>query len=190
MSAPVRVAEIEIPEPCHEDWDRMRPEERGRFCAACKKTVHDLSAMTEAQGRAFLAASAQVDVCVSYESVGDRVQFRPAQVVPIGRLRRRPAAAAGIAAGLTLALAACAPHGEPPAMTLHVDEGPVVHTPVVVPSGTAPKLRDAPPVEVEVEAEPCDPVPAAEPVPVHRVKGTRVRTAGKPVRPRNPLAGL
>jgi hypothetical protein len=37
---------ILFPQPCNEDWDRMRPEGRARSCAACGKQVHDLSAYT------------------------------------------------------------------------------------------------------------------------------------------------
>jgi len=34
-----------IPTPCHEDWDKMTPEEKGRCCASCQKTVLDLTKM-------------------------------------------------------------------------------------------------------------------------------------------------
>lgn len=40
---------LHIPEPCHENWDNMMPEGRGRFCASCAKTVVDFTAMTDAQ---------------------------------------------------------------------------------------------------------------------------------------------
>jgi hypothetical protein len=189
----VRTSDVFIPEPCHEDWDRMRPEARGRFCAACKKTVHDLSAMTEDDASALLARSKPGDICVSYVATdGDRIRFQPAPVVPIGRLRRRPTMAAGLAAGLGLALAACAPHGEPDALRLQVDEPPVAAEPMVVPGG-APARPAARPAELDLppaptppatEDEPCDP-PAVAPD-EHRVKGKRMvtpprRTAGKPM---------
>lgn len=32
---------IDIPHPCHEDWDGMAPTEKGRHCAACQKEVAD-----------------------------------------------------------------------------------------------------------------------------------------------------
>ncbi len=34
---------INIPEPCHEDWAKMTPNEKGRFCGNCKKTVVDFT---------------------------------------------------------------------------------------------------------------------------------------------------
>lgn len=38
-----------IPEPCHEDWNNMTPEGRGRFCASCNKQVVDFSLMSDQQ---------------------------------------------------------------------------------------------------------------------------------------------
>lgn len=32
---------IHIPEPCHEDWTKMTPAQKGRFCKSCKKVVID-----------------------------------------------------------------------------------------------------------------------------------------------------
>lgn len=41
--------ELSIPKPCHEDWNTMTPEGRGRFCASCHKTVIDFSQMSDSQ---------------------------------------------------------------------------------------------------------------------------------------------
>jgi hypothetical protein len=41
--------ELSIPKPCHEDWNTMMPEEKGRFCASCRKTVVDFSRMSDRQ---------------------------------------------------------------------------------------------------------------------------------------------
>lgn len=35
-----------IAEPCHEDWNAMIPEEKGRFCKSCEKTVIDFTGMS------------------------------------------------------------------------------------------------------------------------------------------------
>ena len=40
---------IQIPEPCHENWDNMTTADQGRYCNACAKTVIDFSAMTDTQ---------------------------------------------------------------------------------------------------------------------------------------------
>lgn len=39
--------EFRIPQPCHENWNGMRPLENGRFCNACAKTVVDFSMMSD-----------------------------------------------------------------------------------------------------------------------------------------------
>jgi hypothetical protein len=35
-----------IAEPCHEDWNKMTPESKGRFCDSCQKCVVDFSKMS------------------------------------------------------------------------------------------------------------------------------------------------
>src|SRR5690606_37442260 len=45
--------EISIPSPCHEDWNKMTPVEKGKYCALCEKTVIDFSGMSDAQLVAF-----------------------------------------------------------------------------------------------------------------------------------------
>jgi hypothetical protein len=38
---------IQIPEPCHEDWNKMTPVQQGRYCQSCSKEVVDFSLMTD-----------------------------------------------------------------------------------------------------------------------------------------------
>ena len=55
--------QLQIPEPCHEDWDKMTPGDKGRFCDSCKKTVHDFTGMSDAQLIAFFKKQATGSVC-------------------------------------------------------------------------------------------------------------------------------
>jgi len=54
---------ISIPEPCHEDWGQMTPNEQGRFCNACAKTVVDFSVMTDTQVLNYLIDKQHEKVC-------------------------------------------------------------------------------------------------------------------------------
>ena len=82
------MTQYHIPEPCHEDWDAMTPEEKGRFCKVCEKSVVDLTAMPaekaqglldEAHARQKETGSQTLGVCVhSY--------VRPAPVPKCGHV--------------------------------------------------------------------------------------------------------
>ncbi|OUS00752.1 hypothetical protein A9Q86_08305 [Flavobacteriales bacterium 33_180_T64] len=43
------ILHINIPEPCHEDWNTMTPKAKGRHCLSCKKTVFDFTTRTDKQ---------------------------------------------------------------------------------------------------------------------------------------------
>jgi hypothetical protein len=38
---------LNIAEPCHENWQQMTPQEQGRFCGSCQKTVVDFTMMSD-----------------------------------------------------------------------------------------------------------------------------------------------
>ena len=98
----MRRTHLPIAEPCHEDWDRMDPVARGRFCGSCDKQVFDMTAMTEPEARRLLAEHRGSKICVRYAC--DRQ----------GNLRFRPVRAAAHATVAALALAACTPHQPTP----------------------------------------------------------------------------
>ncbi|WP_294671591.1 hypothetical protein [uncultured Fluviicola sp.] len=52
-----------IEDPCHEDWDQMKPEAKGRFCEACSKTVVDFSSMSDFSIVSYLEAKKNEAVC-------------------------------------------------------------------------------------------------------------------------------
>jgi len=51
--------QIRIPSPCQENWDVMRPEEKGRHCASCQKTVVDFTGMSDGEIISHLARAGQ-----------------------------------------------------------------------------------------------------------------------------------
>lgn len=111
----MRAADLPIARTCPIDLpDSFRDGARAQHCSHCDTTVHVLSSMTEREAEAFLREAAERDVCITYLVRPDGgIHFRPEPaIVPISALRRRAPAIA--AAGLGLALAACAPHGTPP----------------------------------------------------------------------------
>src|SRR5687767_13276682 len=55
--------QLQIPEPCHESWDKMSPVDKGRFCDSCQKAVHDFTGMSDAQLIAFFKKPSTGSVC-------------------------------------------------------------------------------------------------------------------------------
>lgn len=55
--------QLTIPEPCHENWDKMTPAEKGRFCGSCQKQVMDFTRMSDAQVAAFFRKPSAGSVC-------------------------------------------------------------------------------------------------------------------------------
>lgn len=154
---PIRIRDVEVQNPCHEDWDAMRIEDRRRYCDRCQEHVHDLSAMSDAEAKDFLRGRAGQEVCVSYVPRTDgtiRLSPRPAPVVPVSRLRRRrPLAVAGMA----MALVACTPHGEHEALEIESEDTPVsVIAPTVIPH--TPDAFEDEPCEPELDPEDEPPI--------------------------------
>jgi hypothetical protein len=150
----LRPTEVEIVSPCPVDLDEtgLRGAGRSWHCGHCSKTVHVLSTMTESEARTFLREHAGEDLCVSYAiSPAGEVRFRPepsASIVPVGALGRRTRRLA--AAGLGVALAACAPHDNPEVRA-------VAHEVIAAPTPSGPTI----PAQREPTA-PARPLPTDE----------------------------
>lgn len=54
---------ITIPKPCHENWDGMTPDEKGRFCSLCAKSVVDFTAMPRNEVERYLIENSDKEVC-------------------------------------------------------------------------------------------------------------------------------
>ncbi len=54
---------IRIPEPCHEDWNTMQPDAKGKFCNLCSKSVFDFSNKTDIEIRDILIEYKDQKVC-------------------------------------------------------------------------------------------------------------------------------
>ncbi|AWH84700.1 hypothetical protein HYN59_06005 [Flavobacterium album] len=59
---------ISIPKPCHEDWTAMTPNEQGRFCGQCAKTVTDFTGMSATEIQSYLLANSGQKVCGRFTS--------------------------------------------------------------------------------------------------------------------------
>jgi hypothetical protein len=143
---------LPITGPCPIDLDAIGFDRSGKVshCTHCVKSVTNLSNMTKDEAREFLKEHKGEKLCVSYARGEDgKIRFRsepePA-LVPVTRLRPRPVVApqpaaasqpvvelaprrasraAGFVAalGVSAALAACTPHGEPPRNDVEIVEG-------------------------------------------------------------------
>jgi hypothetical protein len=58
-----RKHKITIPEPCHENWDEMTPNENGRFCMSCSKTVIDFTTMLPQEIQHFFIQNQNKKIC-------------------------------------------------------------------------------------------------------------------------------
>jgi len=54
---------ISIPNPCHEDWNQMTPDEQGRFCLSCQKTVVDFTQMNKAEIQQYFKTAVNEKIC-------------------------------------------------------------------------------------------------------------------------------
>lgn len=58
-----KTIQLNIASPCHEDWSAMTPEEKGRFCGQCQKTVIDFTTWSDADLFQFFTKQSRGNVC-------------------------------------------------------------------------------------------------------------------------------
>lgn len=59
---------ISIPTPCHEDWNEMTPNDRGRHCSSCDKTVIDFTLWQLEDIAAYLRKHREKKVCGRFKN--------------------------------------------------------------------------------------------------------------------------
>lgn len=72
--------QINIPQPCHEDWDKMTPQEQGRFCDSCRKCVVDFTGFSDEELYRFFREHEGEQVCghVSRGQLNRSISIPPA----------------------------------------------------------------------------------------------------------------
>lgn len=59
---------ISIPTPCHQDWGTMTPNEQGRHCTSCAKTVVDFTGMSDEEVKYFFINKKEEKVCGRFKN--------------------------------------------------------------------------------------------------------------------------
>jgi hypothetical protein len=60
---------ISIPKPCFEGWDNMTPNEQGRFCTNCAKTVVDFSVMNDEAVQQYFISNYEQKICGRFKNI-------------------------------------------------------------------------------------------------------------------------
>ncbi|MDV6169322.1 hypothetical protein R1T16_12875 [Flavobacterium sp. DG1-102-2] len=61
-------SQFTVPEPCHESWNAMTPDEQGRFCSLCSKSVTDFTQMSNDEITIYLKMNNGSSVCGRFRS--------------------------------------------------------------------------------------------------------------------------
>ena len=68
---------LSITTPCHADWEKMSPEQNGRFCAECSLTVVDFTKMTDKEVQNYFLANMGKKTCGRLTA--DQLKITPAK---------------------------------------------------------------------------------------------------------------
>ena len=69
---------ISIPQPCHENWNAMQPENQGRHCPTCATTVTDFTAWAPEDIVTYLRINAATKTCGRFRK--EQLTQQPASV--------------------------------------------------------------------------------------------------------------
>jgi hypothetical protein len=59
----LKSVQIQIPRPCHENWNNMTPDQKGRFCGSCQKVVVDFTVMSDKELLDYISNLAGKHIC-------------------------------------------------------------------------------------------------------------------------------
>ena len=101
---------ISIPKPCHEDWNIMHPNNEGKFCNSCSKTVVDFTKMSKEEIYNYFKQKSGENTCGHFyaSQLEESTIEKPSVFKRVNYL-------ATIVLGLFLPLSSCKKHltGEP-----------------------------------------------------------------------------
>lgn len=118
---------IEIPVPCHEKWDEMNPQDKGRFCNACEKVVVDFTLMTNGEIVKFFNDASNSKVCGRFNSYQLNRPLEAEHKIPESHsfFKHLRKIAAIVVTGVTFFISSCnrkqATKGKPVLMTMAID---------------------------------------------------------------------
>ncbi|MEO6313972.1 MAG: carboxypeptidase-like regulatory domain-containing protein [Chitinophagaceae bacterium] len=101
--------QLQIPSPCHENWDKMTGTEHGRFCMSCQKEVVDFSVLTDKQIIDYISRATE-SICgrVQHDQM-NRDLIQPREVNRIGWRHWM-----SVAASVIMAVSGAASQGKTP----------------------------------------------------------------------------
>lgn len=119
---------------CDLSWKQLTGTERARHCAACDRTVHNLSSMTDAEAMATLLVLGDSGICVRFEQDASGDILHRKDPLPAPPPRPTAAVPSGLLAA-AISVAACGP-AAPAATQTGASPGDAVH--VTAPMNAAP----------------------------------------------------
>src|SRR5690606_34654257 len=70
--------QISIPRPCTQDWNKMTPQQQGRFCDSCQKCVVDFTGFTDEQLIKYINQNKSQQLCGRFSNTQlNRKIFKP-----------------------------------------------------------------------------------------------------------------